>query len=363
VTAGGPTTLFSLIGERLERLIPRFGLEAEAGRVRAAFALIGHESLALPPGRQAPELCRINRDGTAFQLALAFRRGQRMPLQFLGEAAPPGSSMEDRFFLGLERMAALADLLGAASKLPELRPVLDRQAPAGDRALLENPSGIFWLGARFDAQATPSVTIYINPSWGEPADQWLRLAAFADFFGQAATWETVLPTLRSSLAPRGLAVTVGAGRPTSGRIYLGGYGLSLPFCRDLLLAWLGDAAFGAAFDRQSQAILGEDRAYPLRSVTCSFELGPAGPPGAKLEFCAHCALDDDASAARRCAAWLASEGLEVAFYREVVSILMNGRELPAGGPPELHAYLGFGRQGGQDHATIYLNPGPALVAR
>src|SRR4051812_31465683 len=122
-------TLFNAVGARLESLIPRFGLADRRAQVFDAYRLICGESLALPVGDQRPEMCRINRDGTAVQFSLALSRSERPALQFFGEAGAPGSSGADRMARGHDAIRAVATLIGADRELAAVSDLLEQIAP------------------------------------------------------------------------------------------------------------------------------------------------------------------------------------------------------------------------------------------
>lgn len=351
-------TLFDAIGERLDRLIPRFGLEAERGRVRDAYGLICRESLALGLRERPPEFSRINVDGTPFQLSLALSPSRRSPLQFLGEVGTVAWSMGERMAASRERISALAELFGAAPELDLVTGLLERLAPAGHWALSQNCSGVYWLGVSFPPAGAPALTIYVNARWGSDSAQWERMRAFAAWFDGIEAWDSLEQRLRPHTAPLGTAITVAAGRPPTGRVYASAHRLPVGYYRSLLAGPCAEAAAQLVEAFKDKA--GE---HAIRPAVCSFEFRhEAGLIGAKFEICVHCALTSDAEAAARCLAWLLGEGADAGLYTSTVGILTGGRPLSSAGPLELHSYVGAGVHDGARYSSIYLNPGPPARA-
>jgi hypothetical protein len=347
-------TLYGALKDRLLALIPRFGVEQEQRRILACYDLIGRESLALEIRRRAPELSRINSDGTPFQFSLSLAPGRKAALQFLSEAGVPGSSMAERIAISVERIQALGEELDLIPELRSVCALLARVAPAGDRALLANPSGVYWIGLSFPPDHPPALTIYVNAKWGSELDQWKRMGAFAAQFGG-----TLPDEVRPHMTPLGMSLTLEHGIKASGRVYAAAYGLPVEYYRGLFLANCGPA-LAPHFDAYVDATLGPDRQYPTRSSVCSLEFNGGGQIGTKFELCAHCAFSSDAMAVARCDAWLRDQGMDSGLYRDTATLLAGARELPEDRRPELHSYSGVGVRRGRPYASIYLNPGPFL---
>jgi hypothetical protein len=357
-----PQTLFHSVRERLLPLISRFGLDGSAPLILEAYGLICGESLSLPVGRQRPELCRINRDGTAIQFSLALSRSRAAALQFLGEAGAPGLAVAQRLARGREAIRSVANLVGAEGELEAISGFLDRVLPEDDAALEQNSAGACWIGVSFPPAGSVALTIYINARLDDERDARERVRTFVSFFGERDVWRRIEPQLCGRMKPLGAAVTLAADRPASGRVYFSAYGLPFDYYRGLLMHACSDQSCGELYDRFTAAMLGDERHYPARSAVCSFEFELRRPPNVKFELCAHCAFSNDAEVATRCQGWLESEGLDAGVYTDAVHLMAAGRELDSTQLPELHAYVGIGLRRGEPYSTFYLNPGPVLAA-
>jgi hypothetical protein len=347
-------SLFDAVGERLFRLVSRFGVDDEKDRILAAYRLICGESLAMDAHRRPPEFSRINADGTPIQLSLSFTPSGPSVLQFLGESGVPGSTNGERIALSRERIHAVAALLGAQGELEATADLMRRMAPERDPALLADRSGVYWIGVGFPRGHAPACTVYINSKWGGDADRWSRTSAFADWFGAGERWRSIEKQLRPRMTPLGAAITIAADRPVTGRVYATAYGLPFAYYRSRLTDLCADEAA-----RFADTMLGEDCRYPIRSTACSFEFGAAqGIIGAKFELCAHCAFASDAEAVAKCTAWLGEDRQSAALYADTVAVLIGDRPFKRSQRPELHSYVGIGARGGQMYSSIYLNPGP-----
>jgi hypothetical protein len=353
---GEPKTLFYAVGERLSRLIPRFGLEDERCRIFQTYRLICREALDFGVGRRPPEFSGINTDGTPIQLSLSFAARRPTSLQFVAEVGVPGSTNSDRIIVSRERMRAVAELCGATRELAAVQVLLEQMAPKHDPALDANRSGVFWIGVSFPPGDTPALTVYINSRWGSDRAQWERMDAFAAWYGMEEALHSIAPQLRPRMTPLGCAVTIARGRPATGRVYATAYGLPLEYYRSLFSDFCADAACQFA-----EELLGEDCRYPIRSTVCSFELSAAtGVIGAKFELCAHCAFSSDSEAAQKCLAWLRNQRFDAELYWDTINILTPGHRLAVATPPVLHSYVGIGARSGQIYSSVYLNPGPPL---
>ena len=352
-------TLFEAVRGRLLSLIPRFGLESSGASILEAYRLICGESLELPAGEQRPEMCRINRDGTAIQFSLALAHSRKPALQFLGEAGAPSLTGERRMIRNREAIRALADLMEAEGELDAISNLLQRMIPPSEA---ENNLGVYWIGVSFPPAKGPALTIYINSRLDGVHCQWERARAFTAFFGGLDTWRRMEPELRGHMTPLGMAMTIEAGCQTSGRVYFSAYGLAFDYYRDLMVKTYSDEGCGGLYDRYTEAMVGENRRYPARSAVCSveFECGRQAPHF-KFELCAHCAFSSDAEAFARCERWLESQQLDTGLYRDTIELLTYGQRLSDTTLPELHAYVGFGLRRGEAYATFYLNPGPTLA--
>lgn len=354
-------TLFDAVRGRLLSLIPRFGLAKSAPEILEAYRLICGESLSLPVGNQRPEMCRINRDGTAIQFSLALSRSRPAPLQFLGEAGAPGLSYTKRISQNLEAIHGVAGLLGVRDELEAIYDLLQRMTPRDESALLEHGPGVYWIGVSFPVVGAPALTIYINSRLSSELGQWERASEFTQCFGGLDTWRHVEPELRGRMSPLGMAVTVSPGRRASGRVYFSAYGLAFDYYRGLLLKASDSEDCATLYDRYIEAMVREDRRYPARSAVWSIEFETGRSPNIKFELCAHCAFSSDAETATRCESWLVSQGLDTELYWDTIKLLTASSRLSNTMPPELHAYTGVGQRHGESYATFYLNPGPFLA--
>ena len=353
--------LYDQLRRQLEGLIPRFALTAQAGPILAAFDAVCRESLAIDVRRRAPELSRINADGTPLQFAVAFSRNRSTALQFVGESGLPGASMQQRRNASLASLRALATSCDLRDEVDDLIPTLCRLAPE-QPDLLDNPSGVFWLAPTFWPDAPPSLTVYVNTAWGCSTARWARLDDVAAFFNVRNGWQTIAADAMRAMSPLGVAFTVRLRRTTSARIYLRAFGAPTSLYRSLLTDAVSRHDAADVFeDFRTHVLCLEDR-QPTRSAVFSVELMPGEIVGAKFEHCAHCAFDHDAHAAARIDDWLQRSHVETAIYRDTVSHLNFGRTLSSQALPTLHAYVGVGFRGSEHYTSVYFNPGPALDA-
>jgi len=359
-------TLFDAVHGRLLSLIPRFGLAKSAPEILEAYRLICAESLSLPVGNQRPEMCRINRDGTAIQFSLALSRSRPAPLQFLGEAGLPGLNYAKRITRSLEAIHGVAGLLGVRDELGTISDLLQRMTPRDESASPEHGPGIYWIGVSFPIAGAPALTVYINSRLSAELGQWERMSEFTRYFrgmslGGLDAWRHVEPELRGRMSPLGMAVTISPSRPARGRVYFSAYGLGFDYYRGLLLKASDSEDCATLYDRYIEAMVREDRRYPARSAVWSIEFESGRSPNIKFELCAHCAFSSDAEAASRCESWLVSQRLDTKLYWDTIKLLTAGSRLSNTTPPELHAYAGVGQRSEESYATFYLNPGPFLA--
>ena len=351
--------LFDQIWGQVERLIPVFGVSRQASDVLASFEALCAESLDIDIRHCAPELSRINADGTPFQFCLSLNPDRPAALQFLGEAGRPGASMEERRRAGFTCLERLARACEVVEEVERITPILSELAPQHPD-LLADASGIFWFALSFSPDAPPSLTVYVNGQWGPEAARWQRVDRIAACFDSATEWHRVKSVAPPGLSPLGFALTVRPKRAPTGRIYLRAFGEPLRAYHRLFLACDATREAAEAVDEFGQHMLRDDVIYPTRSAVFSLELPARATIGAKLEFCAHCAFAHDAEAAARISSWLRQLGVNEQPYHAVVSTLSLGRPLSDCALPSLHAYVGIGTHGSHHYGSIYLNPGPAL---
>ena len=344
-------TLYAHVGERLAILTTLLGLQSERKRIDAVYDLMCAQALNLPYGRRPLQASHLNADGTPFQFALALGAG-RPALQFLTEPAAPGLFGAQRMVAARRCAVDAAALLGAEASLAAVSPWIDALAPPADAALLAEDAGAIWLGAAFAHGGQARLKVYINAKHGTAASRWARLDAMAARFGVPADWRAAGPAV-DRLAPLGVAVIVGPGSAPTARIYLAGYGQALG--DHLAFAErFGGFAFRHQVNRAMSTLLEDDAAFPTRSVVASVGLGAEGLADAKIELCAHCAFDDDAQAAARCARLLRQIDIDPAPYLQTLACLSG--DAPPAGRAALHAYVGMAAGQGGPRASFYFNP-------
>ena len=352
--------LLDQIRSQLQRLIPLFGVERQAPAILACFDTLCRESLNLELRRRAPEFSRINADGTPFQFSLRLSRDGPTPLQFLSEAGRPGCGMKERRNANLASLAGLARVCGVVEQVAQIIPVLRRLAPEGDKEMLADASGIFWLALSFRPDAAPSLTVYVNARWGAEAARWQRLDAAAAFFDSTDHWRLLASRVPPGLSPLGMAFTLSPAKPASDRIYLQAFGQPLSVYRTLFAAAVTMPGASSAFDEFAAQMLRDGVGFPTRSAVFSIELPAAQLAGAKFELCAHCAFASDAEAAGRISGWLQRLGVDEQIYHSTLASLSGSRPVSSSALPSLHAFVGVGARKSEPYASVYLNPGPAL---
>lgn len=338
------------------QLIPVFGVGRQRAAILEAFDTLTAESLAIEAWQRSPERSRINADGTPFQVALDLHAHAAPALQFLGEAGRLDGNAGDRRAASLDALCRLGRLCGLDGEAAAVAPLLDGFVRAPARA--PTPVSLFWLAARFGADRAPALTAYVNAAWGSEHEAWRRLDWLAAEVGATNRWRQVRP-LVVPLAPLGAAITIRPGAAPATRVYLRGYGRQTAWYREVLAAASESATASAAFDTCARALIGDQTNAPTQSVVFSADLGADG--GAKVEFCGHCAFDDDAIAARRIGRWLEDGSLDARAYGRVLDALTGGQPVPpVGRRAGLHAFVGIGVRGSAPYASIYLNPGAVL---
>jgi hypothetical protein len=344
---------YQRIGGHLGTLIPVFGVESAGPLIERSYRLLCGESLMFPCGQRPGQPSRLNADGTPFQFALMLGP-PRPALQFVAETGAPRSSNAQRIGEDRERIRTLAKLCGAGGRLPRIDELLDELAPPGDAKLLADTAGAMWLGMGFPPGQRPALKIYINMKWGDVRSRWGRLAAFLSYTTGTVGWREVRAVIGDELEPLGVSLVVSAAA-TSGRMYLSGYGKPYGYYETLGGIYAG-AAFQEHVRRYGMALLGEDYAYPTRSVVCSLGIRPGLPADFKVEFCGHCVFENDVQAKARCAGWLQQSHPGLALYLWMVNLLSRGK--PSGSAAALHSYLGTGSGRGGPYSTFYFNPAP-----
>jgi hypothetical protein len=351
-------TLFDHVEGVVQAWSGRLGLSAQSRLIAEATDLLCRESLALPPGRRPLQASHLNADGTPFQLALALGAG-RPALQFLTEAAPPGSHGLARLRAVTLSMRHLAELFGASAALEQVRPWIAALAPPADVHVLASEAGALWLGAGFAQDAGPRMKVYVNARLGPVPARWQRLEALAARFGQAEAWRELVAAM-PGCEPLGAAVLIGAGAPASARLYLSGQGRelagALAFARQA-----GGPAFRDLVEASASCLLDGLPTAAMRALVASVALRGDGLADPKVELCAPWIFDSDAQAAARCRRWLDSLAIDAALYED-------GLALCAGGVPDAcaclaHAYVGVGLGQGRACASFYFNPAAGAARR
>jgi hypothetical protein len=316
--------------------------------------MICRESLAIPRGCMPLNFSRINQDTTPFQYSLTLGAGSEPPLQFLSEAAIPGSSNGDRLLLSKERICALADLFGARNALSEVTNLFDEIVPARDPDLLADHSGAIWIGASFSPEEEPRLKIYLNVKWGSEMKRWARLNVLASHFDAATRWREIERLLMHAMQPHGVALTLSKDQRAAGRIYLSAYGHRVSFYENL--AWsVGGRPLQRLLSQYVDCLLREDSQYPTLSTVCSFGFdGTRSEPDYKWETCGHCMFASDLEGRERCLDCLNHFKVDPNAYLTMLEVLSEGHLSDTA--PQLHSYVGVGSKRGQVYFTFYFKP-------
>jgi hypothetical protein len=340
------------------KLIPAFGIENHGLAIEKSYDLICRESLAIPRGSRAPNFSRINEDGTPFQFSVALSAGRNPTLQFLGEAAIPGSSAAERLRLSRDRVEALAALFDAGPALSQAQWLLDAIVPCGDPDLMADHSGAIWIGASFSPEKAPTLKVYLNVKWGDETRRWSKLNALASHFSAAAQWRGLIRQMNGAMEPLGIALSFNRNRPPSGRIYLGAYGKPIAFYEEIARS-LGDASFYRNLRHYSIRLLREDYPYPTPSAVCSFGFDEIGAGiDYKLELCGHCLFASDLQAKERCLDGIDCLEMDARPYLDMLEVVGEGRLDE--NKPRVHSYLGLGAKRGVPYCTFYFKPSLGL---
>ncbi|MEP6503229.1 MAG: hypothetical protein ABJD97_07870 [Betaproteobacteria bacterium] len=346
-----PVMLFDHVDAVLRAWSARLGLAAQSPLIASAFRGLCRESLALPAGRRPLQASRLNADGTPFQFALALGAG-RPWLQFLAEAAPPGSHGAARLAAATHAMRHLAAVFGASAELARVRTWLAALAPPADAAVLADEAGALWLGAGFADGVGARMKVYVNARLGPVRTRWDRLEALAARFGQAGAWRALAAAM-PGCEPLGAAVVIGAGMPPTARLYLTSQGRELAGA----LAFAqqgGGAAFRDLVEQSASPLLDGLPTAAMRALVASAALRAAGLADPKVELCAPWIFDSDAQAATRCQRWLGSLGIDAALYDDALALCAGGA--PDAAACVAHAYVGVGLDHGRASASFYFNP-------
>ncbi len=358
-----PRSVYQHVGELIAALVGRFGLDASRALIMQTYEDICRDSLAFPMGARPPGPSRINHDGTPIQFAATVGPGPRT-LQFLGEAGAPGlgqsTGLAGRERNGANRacIATVAERLGLDGALASIAPLLDALAPEKDIDLLADPGGAYWVGVAFPAGHAPHLRIYVNARWGQDSGRWARLGRLAEHFG-CAPWPEIAARLAPDLEPLGVAITLGRGKPPTGRIYLTAYGKRMRYYEELAADY-GDAGLAQQVRILGESVLGDDYRYPTQTAVCSFGLGQStglgqsAMPDYKFELCAHCLFESDLQAAARLGRWLERAGLDATDYSVLLDLFSAGH--PSDRTLDLHCYAGVGTRSGALYGTVYIKP-------
>ena len=346
-------SLYTSVVERLDALVPSFGLEGRRETIRKAYELLCRRSLQLPAGRRPLHGSRLNEDGTPFQLALALA-GPTARLQFVSDIGPLSGGNAERGVAARRCLPRIARVLGASMWVAHLSEVLDELAPQDDPDLLADDSGVVWVGVSFAAGRPPALKVYINARWGCEDARWARLATFAEIARVTRGWCDVRARA-AALEPLGVSLTVAAGGSPKYRSYLGGYGRPFGYYEDLARV-CGGTALAGLVRRFGRVVLAEGYHRPTRSAVWSIGAEDGSFVDRKLELCGHCVFEDDEKARERALAWLRATGTSAAPYVRVVDVLSGERSRS-----RLHAYLGVGANRGRPYSTFYFNPAATLT--
>lgn len=346
-------SLYDHVGVQLRNLVPRFGLRAQEPQIRHAYEMLCRESLDMPVGRRPPAFSRISEDSTPFQYALILAPGRRTPLQFLGEAGIPGSSLIDRAALSRDRIDSLCKLLLAEEQAQQLSRLLDRIAPCNAFALENDHAGTFWIGVRFSSDVQPQLIVYINGKSENGVVRCRKAADFAAYLGAQDVWRGMERNIFDDMELLGFSLIVLPSGQITGRIYASSYGKSVSFYRRLFQTF-DEPGAEELLSHFTEIMLGEDRQYPVRSAVFSVGLKEQSRPDFKLELCAHCIFRSDAEAFTSCSHWLKATGADSHLYQQLLQVILPQGFRSTGS--HLHCFVGFGWKGQEPYTSIYLKP-------
>ncbi len=339
-----------------------FGLGDQAETMRDTFDAIFQHSLDFLLGTRPTARSRLNEDGSPIQFATAVDANPPA-LRFVGDVGPVGDSVAERNLAARKVIADVAGIIGIRSELDEVKGLLDTFAPQDDPILCRDTAGAFWIGLAFAPGTAPRLRLYINGSWGAESQRWARVAEFAALAGQARSWGRVQMQFPTALKPLGLAVTLAAGKPPLGTIYLRAFGLPTAEYARVAETAAGPSA-AAAIGKFATALLGDDVAFPAPASVMSFNLGPlqgaapksgtVGPLSTGLEICGHCLFRDDAEAQTRFMSTISEMGLDPSAYLMLVGELVTDPVSP--GPPRVHSFIGVDLKSSAPALTVYMKP-------
>lgn len=349
--------LYDRVREHIEFLVPRFDLRDSRDLISQAFDLLGRDSLAIPLGGQPGYRSTLNEDGTPFQFALVLRPFEdRLRLQFLGEVGKSELSNIERRALAEEVITSLSRLFGCGREWLSCRGAIEEIAPRDSPELSSDPGGTFWVGVSCLRGEAPRLLVYINARWGSEDAAWCRLGTWADYLGVRDQWNDQQRLICERMAPLGVSLSLQAGRPPAGRIYVRGYGNPLRYYEQLANSAI-DSRFAKHLQESARTLLGSASIYPTRSVVCSYSFQRGRNPDFKVEFCAHCAFSSDAEAVSRCLAWLEFLQMPDDPYLTLLNTLSSAGV--SGTTRGLHSFVGLGSDTQHTYCTVYLNPGAA----
>jgi hypothetical protein len=328
-------------------MIARSGVVGDdARRFWQVFDLLTRESLDYCPAASATPFSGICRDGSPWQYCVTMDSRSAHAVRFLTEVGAPGTLLQTRTALSVERAAEGLDLIGVRGHRETVQ-LIANLTPPDDRHI----AGM-WVGFAVGPGTQPRLRLYANNGWGDTTERWMRLiralrSLNAGGFG--ARLEPLLGWLLPSFTPNGFAITLPPTSPLC-KLYFRPSAEPWGAVRAMAQAVLGSgaptflAAIEDAFERPLES-------FPHRALVLSMS-GPAigGPLDFKLDLCGHCLFSNDTSPPRTLERLANALGLNTAPYASMVADCGgHGMTLPH----EMIAFLGIGAGAAGSRVNVY----------
>lgn len=265
----------------LERLLVQSGVDTE--EPLRLFSLLTRESLRLPTPPTGSPFSGICNDGTPWQYCVTLG-SQSGGVRYLTEVGVPGTSLDDRNQLTLERLQTVYELLSYGPQAVERTAALRRLLPADPTRYPSLNAGL-WIAVAHQGSRT-MLRLYVNNGWSTELERWRRLAGLLlELHASSFTrrLRDLSQILVPAFSPSGVAISLGSSDTI--KLYLRPKRAPWPAVEKLL-----DALEAPELLSQIEEGLGLELAeVPPKALVLSLGMGKDDSrPDVKLDLCCHC---------------------------------------------------------------------------